>query len=254
MDVSVWTTEIKALPNEPSATGWSRDPAPMALQLSGAGAPPAPHLQTWPPCWLIPGGHNDPEYNRKIPFYILLSLKAIWVVPAWQMPPQHASALLTPALAGWVSSGEPSTSHEHLNLLIPGCGEHGGMHELQGGGDLPMHCCGSADRIRHRWATQSCRNQPGFENVIIGMVNKFTRTLLRQGIAMVTDQKSLGARKVSISGGSGREGEVGALGMLPRCKSLTGVPSCTRASHRTLCTRGHELCPSVPLSAPERPR
>lgn len=80
------------------------------------------------------------------------------------------------------------------------------------------------------------------------MVNKFTRTLLRQGIAMVTDQKSLGARKVSISGGSGREGEVGALGMLLQCRSLTGVPSRTRASHRTLGTRGHGLCPSVPPS------
>lgn len=78
------------------------------------------------------------------------------------------------------------------------------------------------------------------------MVNKFTRTLLRQGIAMVTDQKSLGARKVSISGGSRREGEVGALGMLPWCRSLMGVPSRTRASHRTLGTRGHGLCPSVP--------
>ncbi|CAM9104188.1 unnamed protein product, partial [Bubo scandiacus] len=67
----------------------------------------------------------------------------------------------------------------------------------------------------HRWATQSCHNQPGFENVIIGMVNKFTRTLLRQGIAMVTDQKSLGTRKGSISGGSDGESAVGALGDAP---------------------------------------
>lgn len=85
--------------------------------------------------------------------------------------------------------------HRRLNLLHFSCREaQGGAHD----GDLPMYCCGSADQIRHRWATQSCHNQPGFENVIIGMVNKFTRTPLRQRIAMVTDQKSLGARKVSI--------------------------------------------------------
>lgn len=135
-----------------------------------------------------------------------------------------ANALLT---CGWVLRGRPSSSQQHP-------WERAAF--LAGGGDLPMGCCGSADQIRHRWATQSCHNQPGFENVIIGMVNKFTRTPLRQGIAMVTDQKSLGRRKVSISGGSGRGGAAGTPGMLPRsllapwCGAELGAGPCCWAT------------------------
>lgn len=45
-----------------------------------------------------------------------------------------------------------------------------------------------------------------WKNVIIGMVNKFTRTLLRQGIAMVTAQKKSGNEE-GIDRGWGQSGE-----------------------------------------------
>lgn len=90
---------------------------------------------------------------------------------------------------------------------------------------------GSADGIRHRWETRSCQKELGLENVIIGMVNKFTRTLLRQGIAMVTAQKSLGMRKGWIRGGSRGKGPGALRGMralrcAPRLPRSPGKPCC----------------------------
>lgn len=223
MDVSVWTRrETRRLyPKHPQALGGPGVLHPTAPRLPGAGtsnlqASPASVTMSNPMRMQARTWSQTQQKSSSLCFTFLKgNLGGASVANA----PGRASALSV-CLAGWASSGESSNSRKRLNLQLSGCREapgsaSAGERVLQGGGDLPMHCCGSADRIRHRWATQSCHNQPGFENVIIGMVNKFTRTLLRQGIAMVTDQKSLGRRKVSISGGSGRGGAVGAPGMLP---------------------------------------
>lgn len=61
--------------------------------------------------------------------------------------------------------------------------------------DLPMYYFGSAHQIKHRWAAQSSDIQLGFESLIIGMVNKFIRTLMRQRIAMVTDKEQSGNQR-----------------------------------------------------------
>lgn len=151
-----------------------------------------------PSILFIPHGH---ELNGKAPLSSSLSSAGIREPPAWRARPGHAP--------GWTWSTESCASCKWELWPWRSCGPAWGARELAG------HCCGSADGIRHRWETRSCQNEPGLGNVIIGMVNKFTRTLLRQGIAMVTAQKSLGMRKGSIRGGSRGKGPRVLRGSLP---------------------------------------